>query len=101
MDGPQLTQFGERVVFVFALLGLALAIVWLVLPFAIFGIKRRLDRIIQLLERASETAAAHAPVGSDRTTVGGRTCPPHDFQPPSPAEISRCTICGQLRKNAA
>lgn len=33
------------------LLGVLLLILWIALPFAVFGIKKRLDRIIKLLEQ--------------------------------------------------
>lgn len=34
-----------------ALLAIVIAVLWIALPFAVFGIKTRLDRIIVLLER--------------------------------------------------
>lgn len=33
------------------LLGISLAIVWIIVPFAVFGIKSRLDRVIALLSQ--------------------------------------------------
>lgn len=35
-------------IFILAIGGLFLAIVWTILPFAIFGIKKRLDTLIEL-----------------------------------------------------
>lgn len=37
-------------VVVAALFGIVLIISWIILPFAIFGIKKRLDRIVALME---------------------------------------------------
>lgn len=36
------------------LLGIFLSILWILLPFAVFGIKRRLDRVILLLEEQNK-----------------------------------------------
>jgi hypothetical protein len=69
------------------LLGLILTVIWICLPFAIFGIKPRLDQIngtlqmilVQLRRNAGEPA---------------QLCPPHDFQPsPNDAKVSICTRC--------
>ena len=37
--------------FIFVILGLFISILWSLLPFAVFGTKQRLDRIIEELER--------------------------------------------------
>lgn len=39
------------------LLMVILTVVWIVLPFAVFGIKRRLDKIIEVLNDISESEA--------------------------------------------
>ncbi|NYT46266.1 hypothetical protein [Pollutimonas thiosulfatoxidans] len=42
---------GQKAPVIVALIALLIAILWIALPFAVFGIKSRLDRIIQLLEQ--------------------------------------------------
>ena len=37
--------------FIFVIFGLIIAVLWSLLPFAVFGIKQRLDRIIEELEK--------------------------------------------------
>ncbi len=39
---------------IMVLLGIFLAIVWLILPFAVFGIKRKLDEIINLMKELND-----------------------------------------------
>lgn len=39
------------------LIGLIIAIIWLPLPLAVYAMKRRLDRIAQLVERMAESRA--------------------------------------------
>ncbi|MBF6616529.1 MAG: hypothetical protein ITG07_07375 [Candidimonas sp.] len=42
---------GQKAPVIVALIALLITILWIALPFAVFGIKSRLDRIIQLLEQ--------------------------------------------------
>ena len=43
--------------FMFVILGLVIAALWSLLPFAVFGIKHRLDRIIEELEKLNSKVA--------------------------------------------
>lgn len=43
--------FGQSVGLLAMILGLVIAILWIALPFAVFGIKKRLDAILVELKR--------------------------------------------------
>lgn len=45
-----MNEYGLLIAFAFVLAIITL-VLWIFLPFAVFGIKERLDRIIRLLER--------------------------------------------------
>ena len=43
--------------FIFVIFGLIIAVLWSLLPFAVFGIKHRLDRMIEELEKLNSKFA--------------------------------------------
>ena len=60
---------------VFLTLGILLfilfvAVLWVLLPFAVFGIKRRLDKILVENERSNSLLRSMARQGSNSTTSG-------------------------------
>lgn len=59
-----------------ALFLLVLAVLWLLLPFAVFGIKNRLDRMLSQSEKVLKqlehmTGHSSGPTKSDQDTAGG------------------------------
>ena len=46
-----LDPFFSGIGLIFTILGLIIAVLWSLLPFAVFGIKQRLDKIIEELEK--------------------------------------------------
>lgn len=77
-------------------LSLAVGILWLFVPFAIFGIKPRLDRQNELLHSLLNEIRKTTPPDSDPRQPGDHV---HEFPVGIDAGIARCNICGVLQKN--
>lgn len=54
----ELTGLGGAVLFILIVLGILITILWIILPFAVFGIKNRLDSIILLLKEQNKSVGS-------------------------------------------
>lgn len=72
---------------------LLLGIIWICLPFAIFGIKPKLDQI----DRSLQAILAEMKRQDGEAAAAG-ACPPHDYQPSPHPEIVVCSRCGSAIK---
>jgi hypothetical protein len=59
MDPSVANSYAALGIFIYAL-GLILAVLWILVPFALFGIKGRLDRLIAEQRRANALLEQHA-----------------------------------------
>jgi hypothetical protein len=59
MDTSVANGYAALGIFIYAL-GLILAVLWILVPFALFGIKGRLDRLIAEQQRANALLEQHA-----------------------------------------
>jgi hypothetical protein len=50
-------NFGQGIAPLMMILGLVIAVLWIALPFAVFGIKKRLDAILAELKRMNDHGA--------------------------------------------
>ena len=83
-------EFISGISLVYGLIAFVLAVVWLVLPFAVFGIKGRLDRIssqLQAIEGILDPKGDRAPLHNAHTLMRSRgSSQLHNSEPSRPSD---------------